>query len=60
MWMKGAVVRARTTLNTSAKTFGFVSVIAAFRSRAETKPLGLGIRWEYSSKNTRFQIDQPK
>jgi hypothetical protein len=37
-----------------------VSVIAALRSRAESKPLGFGIRWEYSSKNTRFQIDQPK
>jgi hypothetical protein len=60
MRMKGAFVRARTALNTGARTSGFVSVIAALRSRAESKPLGFGIRWEYSSKNTRFQIDQPK
>jgi len=58
--MKAAFIRAITTHSTGARTSGFASVIAALRSRPGSKPLGLGIRWEYSSKNTRFQIDQPK
>jgi hypothetical protein len=60
MWRKAALIRIKTVHNTGARTSGFMSVTAALRSLSEGKPLGFGIRWEYSSKNTRFQIDQPK
>jgi hypothetical protein len=36
------------------------SALAALRSRAESNPICFEIRWEYSSENTRFEIDPPK
>jgi hypothetical protein len=54
------LIRAKTAHNTGARTSGFMFISAALRSLLESKRLGFGNRWEYSSKNTRFQIDQPE
>jgi len=56
---------AETVSVTFAKRFGFAGALSAWRFSTGKQTAMIGAqscanRWEYSSENTRFQIDRPK